>query len=68
MVFNTIFNNISVKSWLQVLLEEETRVPIENQLHPKHKSDGDPVFGFRGSVKKVCNVYVHDSIQLKLLI
>ena len=22
--------------------------------NPKHKSDGDPVFGFRGSVKKVC--------------
>ena len=30
MVFNTIFNNISVISWQSVLLVEETRVPGEN--------------------------------------
>jgi len=30
MVFNTIFNNISVISWWSVLLVEETRVPGEN--------------------------------------
>ena len=30
MVFNTTFNNISVISWLSVLLMEETRVPGEN--------------------------------------
>ena len=30
MVFNTTFNNISVKSWLSVLLVEETGVPGEN--------------------------------------
>ena len=29
-VFNTIFNNISVKSWQSVLLVEETGVPGEN--------------------------------------
>ena len=30
MVFNITFNNISVVSWLTVLLGEETRVPVEN--------------------------------------
>jgi hypothetical protein len=30
MVFNPTFNNISVISWLSVLLVEETRVPEEN--------------------------------------
>ena len=30
MVFNTIFNNISVISWWSVLLVEETRAPREN--------------------------------------
>jgi len=30
MVFNTIFNNISVISWWSVLLVEETRGPGEN--------------------------------------
>jgi hypothetical protein len=30
MVFNTTFNNISVISWLSVLLVKETRVPGEN--------------------------------------
>ena len=30
MVFNVTFNNISVVSWRLVLLEEETRVPREN--------------------------------------
>jgi hypothetical protein len=30
MVFNAIFNNISVISWRSVLLVEETRVPREN--------------------------------------
>ena len=30
MVFNITFNNISVVSWLSVLLGEETRVPVEN--------------------------------------
>ena len=30
MVFNTIFNNISVISWRSILLVEETRVPKEN--------------------------------------
>jgi hypothetical protein len=30
MVFNTTFNNISVISWLSVLLVEETGVPGEN--------------------------------------
>jgi len=30
MVFNTIFNNISVISWGSVLFVEETRVPGEN--------------------------------------
>jgi hypothetical protein len=30
MVFNAIFNNISVISWWSVLLMEETRVPGEN--------------------------------------
>ena len=30
MVFNATFNNISVISWLEVLLVEETRVPREN--------------------------------------
>jgi len=29
-VFNVTFNNISVISWLSVLLVEETRVPGEN--------------------------------------
>jgi len=32
LVFNAIFNNISVISWRSVLLAEETRVPGEN--HP----------------------------------
>jgi hypothetical protein len=32
MVFNATFNNISVKSWMSVLLVEETGVPREN--HP----------------------------------
>jgi len=32
MVFNTTFNNISVISWQSVLLVEETRVPVENNL------------------------------------
>ena len=31
MVFNATFNNISVISWLSVLLVEETGVPGENQ-------------------------------------
>jgi hypothetical protein len=30
MVFNATFNNISVISWLSVLLIEETKVPGEN--------------------------------------
>jgi hypothetical protein len=30
MVFNAIFNNISVISWLSVLLVEQTGVPEEN--------------------------------------
>jgi hypothetical protein len=30
MVFNAIFNNISVILWQSVLLVEETRVPGEN--------------------------------------
>jgi hypothetical protein len=30
MVFNAIFNNISVISWRSVLLVEETGVPVEN--------------------------------------
>jgi len=30
MVFNSIFNNISVMSWRSVLLVEKTRVPREN--------------------------------------
>ena len=30
MVFNATFNNISVISWLSVLLVEETEVPIKN--------------------------------------
>jgi len=30
MVFNATFNNISVISWLSVLLVEETRVPRKN--------------------------------------
>jgi hypothetical protein len=30
MVFNTTFNNISVKLWWSVLLVEETRIPGEN--------------------------------------
>ena len=33
MVFNTIFNNVSVISWRSVLLMEETRVPGENHRH-----------------------------------
>jgi hypothetical protein len=32
-VFNATFNNISVISWLSVLLNEETWVPGENQWH-----------------------------------
>ena len=40
MVFNTTFNNISVKSWQSVLLVEETGVPVENhdlpQVNDKH--------------------------------
>ena len=31
MVFNATYNNISVISWLSVLLAEETGVPGENQ-------------------------------------
>jgi len=31
MVFNAIFNNISVISWWSALLVEETGVPGENQ-------------------------------------
>jgi hypothetical protein len=34
MVFNVTFNNISVISWLSVLLVEETRVPGENHRRP----------------------------------
>jgi len=30
LVLNTTFNNISIISWLSVLLVEETRVPWEN--------------------------------------
>jgi hypothetical protein len=30
MVFNTTFNNISVISWQSVLLEEESRVHVDN--------------------------------------
>jgi hypothetical protein len=30
MVFNAIFNNISARSWLSVLLVEETGVPGDN--------------------------------------
>jgi hypothetical protein len=33
MVFNTTFNNISIISWMSVLLVEETGVPGENH-HP----------------------------------
>jgi hypothetical protein len=32
MVFNATFNNISVISWLSVLLVEEVGVPAENQI------------------------------------
>jgi hypothetical protein len=32
-VFKVTFNNISVISWLSVLLVEETRVPGENHPH-----------------------------------
>ena len=32
MVFNTTFNNISVKLWWSVLLVKETRVPEETNL------------------------------------
>jgi hypothetical protein len=32
MVFNTIFNNISVISWRSVLLVEETRIPERKPL------------------------------------
>ena len=32
MVFNVIFNNISVISWRSVLLVEETGVPGENHI------------------------------------
>jgi hypothetical protein len=34
MVFNATFNNISVISWLSVLLVEETGIPGENHRHP----------------------------------
>ena len=30
MVFNTTFNNISIKSWMVVLMVEESGVPGEN--------------------------------------
>ena len=30
MIFNATFNNISIISWRSVLLEEKTRVPVEN--------------------------------------
>ena len=33
MVFDATFNNISVISWLPVLLVEETGVPTENHRH-----------------------------------
>jgi hypothetical protein len=33
MVFNTTINNISVISWLSVLLVEETAVPGENRFN-----------------------------------
>jgi hypothetical protein len=33
MVFNATFNNISVLSWLSVLLVEETGVPREKKKH-----------------------------------
>ena len=33
MVFNATFNNISVLSWLSILLVEETGVPGENHRH-----------------------------------
>ena len=33
-VLNAIFNNISVISWLSVLLMEETEVPRENHRPP----------------------------------
>ena len=33
MVFNTTFNNISVKPWWSVLLVEEIGIPGENHQH-----------------------------------
>ena len=33
MLFNATFNNISVISWLSILLAEETGVPGENHQH-----------------------------------
>ena len=33
MLFNATFNNISVISWLSILLAEETGVPGENHRH-----------------------------------
>ena len=41
MVFNAIFNNISVMSWRSVLLVQETVVPGEN-----HRPGGDSAFTF----------------------
>jgi hypothetical protein len=35
MVFNAIFNNISIMSWWSVLLVDETRVPRENHDLPQ---------------------------------
>jgi hypothetical protein len=36
-VFNTIFNNTSVISWMSVLLEEETEVPLPGENNHKGK-------------------------------
>jgi len=38
MVFNAIFNNISVISWRSVLLVEETGVPEENHQNVNAKT------------------------------
>jgi hypothetical protein len=44
MAFNATFNNISVKSWQSILLEEETGVPEENHRPVAGISDYDKHF------------------------
>ena len=54
MVFNAIFNNISVISWRSVLLVEETGGPVENHrrvaIRLKRKTDG-------GGCKQGCPIH-----------